>query len=183
MRKKIKSKLDQFDETLEAMEMRGKTCTEMVTWLRDEGVTVSEPTVSRFLESRRNARLQEKLLGSITSGSRQASAVEKQFTRNPAPELESLIKLLRVAILNMATQAQAHPELLKLVDQLTRTVMEFVSGQTKAMHKERELAVAEEKLELLKKKADQADQAKGIIGNNELSEAEKTERMRELFGR
>jgi hypothetical protein len=186
MRKPSPSKLDQYAESLLAMDAElnpRKTLDDMLAWLKQEGVTVSKGQLSKFLTAQRSARQQQSLLDSIVLGARQVKEVDKRFEKHTAPQLDTLIKLLRVSILQLATQAQTNPDLLKLVDQLTRTVMEFVSGQTKAMHKERELAVAEEKLELLKKKAEQADEAKGIMGNQALSEAEKSDRMRELFGR
>lgn len=150
MRKKTPSKLDQYAETLLAMDAEReprKTLDDMLTWLKDEGCTVSKGTLSKFLTAERSAQQRQSLLDSIVSGARQVKEVNQQLEKNPAPELDSLIKLLRVSILQLATQAQANPDLLKLVDQLTRTVMEFVSGQTKAMHKERELRVAEGKFQ------------------------------------
>lgn len=186
MRKKTKSKLDQFAETLEAMELQGKTCVEMVAWLKDEGCTASEPTVSRFLDARRNARWQDQLLINITSGAQQCAEVNKQFAKNPAPDLEALIKLLRVSILNLTTQAQANPELLKLVNELTRTVMEFVSGQTKAMHKERELRVTEGKFarESVKLFIEWAKNEEAMrIASSPMPQAEKLEKLgQKMFG-
>jgi hypothetical protein len=42
--------------------------------------------------------------------------------------------------------------------------------------------VSERRMALLEKKAEQADQAKGIMADASTSEAEKQARMRELFG-
>jgi len=151
MAKPIKSKLDQFAETLAGMEAEKKTLAEMQAWLKEEGCSVSVSTLSSYLESQRSARLQAKLLGQITSGANQCRAVEKQFAANPSPELETLIKLHRVAVLQLSTQAQADPELLKLVDQLANTAISFASAQTKAAQKERQLALAQQKFEESKK--------------------------------
>ncbi|MDR3427845.1 hypothetical protein [Silvimonas sp.] len=173
--------MDQHAATLADMEAEKKTLAEMLTWLRDEGVTCSASTLSRFLESQRQAHLQDKLLAQIASGARQCQAVEKQFGQNPAPDLETLIKLHRVLTLQLSTQGNADPELLKLADQLLRTAMEFVSGQTKAAHKERELKLAEEKFQLdfCEKILDQAmrDSAERIANSN-LSNADKIAAMR-----
>ena len=147
MPKKIASQLDRYAEALQEMELAvpPKTLAEMQAWLVQEGINVTQSTISRFLESARSSRLQAKLLAQISSGAKQCAAVEKQFGKNPAPELETLIKLHRVLILNLTTQGNVDPELLKLADQLTRTALEYTSGKTKAAQKERELVLAEEK--------------------------------------
>jgi hypothetical protein len=150
--------------------------------LKEEGVVVSPSTISRFLDAQRSSRLQEKLLARIASGAEQCAAVEKSFGKNPAPELETLIKLHRVLSLQLATQSQENPELIKLADQLTRTAMEFVSGKTKAAQKEIELKQSERKLQILEKKAAQADAAKGVLEDKELTEGQRASRMKEIFG-
>jgi cell division protein FtsL len=185
MRKKSPSKLDQYADTLLAMDAERdprKTLADMQAWLKQEGVTISEGQLSKFLTAQRNARQQQSLLDSIVSGARQAKEVEQRFEKNSAPELDTLIKLLRVAILNLSTQAQTDAGLLKLVDQLTRTVMEFVSAQTKASHKERELRLAEDKFqiefcELILDKATR--EAAERIANTSMSQADKIAAMRQ----
>jgi DNA-binding phage protein len=176
------SKLDQYAETLLAMDDAKKTLLEIQAWLKEEGVTASMGRISEFLSSARQSRLQAALLSQIATGAEQCKEVEKQFGKNPAPELETLIKLHRVLILQLSTQGNANPEFLKLADQLMRTAMEFVSGQTKANHKERELRLAEEKFQIefcekilddaLRKKADE-------INASSLSQADKIAAMRQ----
>jgi hypothetical protein len=149
MPKEQKSKLDQYAETLLVMEESGKTLDRMVEWLREEGLTIDASTVSRYLAKLRQQRAQESLLSSIVSGADQCRRVESEFARNPAPELETLVKLHRVLILNMTTQAARDPKefapLLSLANSMTATVMEMLSGQTKAAFKEREVSLAERK--------------------------------------
>jgi len=177
------SKLDQFATTLMEMDGEKKTLADMQTWLKEEGCIISAGALSGWLSSARQRQLQERLLGQIASVSRQCREVEKQFGRNPAPELETLIKLYRVLILQLSTQGNTDPEFLKLADQLMRTAMEYVSAQTKASHKERELKLAEEKfqLEFCEKILDQATrEAAERIANSGLSQAGKIAAMRKL---
>lgn len=177
-----KSKLDQYAETLLAMDDDKKSLVEIQGWLKAEGVTVASSSLSRYLESLRQSRLESELLGQIASGARQCQEVEKQFGKNPAPELETLIKLHRVLILQMSTQGKTDPEYLKLSDQLLRTAMEYVSGMTKAGHKERELKLAEEKFELefSEKILDKALREHAErIANSSLSQADKIAAMRQ----
>lgn len=183
MAKPKKSKLDQYAATLADMEAQCKTLAEMVAWLKEEGVTVAPSTLSAFLSSQRQARLQTGLLAQIASGSRQIKEVEAQFAKNPAPELESLIKLHRVLIFKLSTEGNADPELLKLADQLTRTAMEYVSGKTKSAQKERELEQAERKLQMAEKKAAQADATDKVLTDADLSPEERAQRIKEIYGR
>jgi DNA-binding phage protein len=143
--KQRESKLDPYAETLLAMDGEKKSISEMQAWLKEEGVTVSASRLSEFLSSQRSQVLQNRLLAQIATGARQCKEVEQQFGANPAPELDTLIKLHRVLVLQLSTQGNADPEFLKLADQMMRTTMEFVSAQTRARHKERELELAESK--------------------------------------
>src|SRR5258706_5424863 len=108
MRKIQKTKLDPFAETLDEMDERHDTLHEMAAWVRQQGVSVDSRYISRYLTIRRRARLQVQLLENITSGAQQCAEVEKRFRKDPAPGLETLIKLLRVVILQLSTQAQAN---------------------------------------------------------------------------
>ena len=157
------SKLDVHAASLADMEAQKKTLDEMLAWLREEGVTCSASTLSRFLEGQRQARLQERLLAQIASGARQVQDVEKQFGKNPAPELETLVKLHRVLIMQLSTLGTADPEFLKLADTMLRTAMDFTSGKTKAAQKEIELGQGERKLTLQEKKAAAYDRAQAAL--------------------
>ncbi len=180
MSKSRESKLDQYAGTLADMEAEKKTLAEMLVWLRAEGVTCSASTLSRYLESLRSMRLQDKLLERISSGARQVKELEAQFAANPAPELDTLIKLHRVLILQLTTQAQADPELIKLADQLTRTAMEFVSGKTKAAQKDMSLDLDQRKVALMEKKAAAFDQAKAVM-ESKLTPEEQKQRLKEIL--
>lgn len=178
MSKQKASKLDQYAETLLEMDGQNQTLAQMQAWLKAEGCVVSAGRLSEFLSSARSRKLQAQLLGQIASGARQCQEVEKQFGKNPAPELETLIKLQRVLILNLSTQASADPELLKLVATTFSSVME--SERLKI--KRGELDLNQRRVALLEKKAAQADAAKGILENKQLTEAQRAARMREVFG-
>lgn len=159
MSKPKKSKLDQFAETLVDMEREMKTLAEMQAWLKAEGVTISAGRLSQFLEAQRSAALQAGLLAQIASGARQCQEVEKQFGKNPAPELETLIKLQRVLILNLSTQANLDPELMKMVATAFSSVME--SERLKI--KRGELDLNSRKVILMEKKAAAYDRAQAAL--------------------
>ena len=151
MSKQQKSKLDQFAPTLLEMDDAKKTLAEMRAWLKEESCNVDLSTLSRFLESARSERSQSRILGQITSGAEHCREIDQAFVKNPAPHLETVIKVFKVLIMQLATKGTAEPEFLKLADQLSRTAIEFISGQTKAAFKERELTIEEQKFAESKK--------------------------------
>jgi hypothetical protein len=55
-------------------------------------------------------------------------------------------------------------------------------ARTKASFEERKISLSERKVRLLEQKAAQADAAKQLLENNELSEADRRSRMHEIFG-
>lgn len=55
-------------------------------------------------------------------------------------------------------------------------------GKTKAAQKDRQLDQQDRKIKLLEKKAEAYDQAKGVMGDQALTEEQRAARMRELFG-
>jgi hypothetical protein len=175
MSKHRESKLDQYAKSLADMEAENKTLAEMLAWLKDEGVRCSASTLSRFLESQRTSRLQDRLLERIATGARHVQEVEKQFQKHPAPELDTLIKLHRDLIFHLSTHGVANPDFVKLADQLTNTVLQAISAQTKARFKEREVSLAERK-ELEAKKSDQEKALEWC-----LDEAQKFPEVQEMF--
>lgn len=159
MSKQRESKLDRHAPTLLDMDAARKTLEEMRAWLKEEGCVVSLSSLSRFLESSRSRLLQEKLLAQITSGAQQCAAVEKQFGKNPAPELETLIKLQRVLILNLSTQANADPELMKLV----ATSFSAVLDSERLRLKQSQIDLDQRKVVLMEKKAAAYDRAQAAL--------------------
>lgn len=178
--KSRKSKLDPYGDRLDELEAQGKTLAEMVAELAAAGCAVSAGRLSGFLSARRSARQQAMLLAQITNGARQVKDVESAFAKNPAPAIETLIKLHRVMILQLSTQAADNPDLLKLTDQLTRTVMEFIAGETKAKLESGKLALAERRVQLLEQKAAAYDQMKAAVSSGGLTPETLTKIEREL---
>lgn len=153
MAKKIASKLDRYAEQLAAMEAETppKTLREMQAWLAEEGVRAEQSTIGRFLESLRSARSQESILRLVVTGRQHCEEIDSALKKNPAPQLETLINLFKVLVMQLTSKGAVQPKLLPLADQLSRTAIEFISGQTKAAFKERELAMAEQKFAETKK--------------------------------
>lgn len=56
------------------------------------------------------------------------------------------------------------------------------AGRAKVKFEERKISISDRRVTLLERKAAQADQAKGIMQDQQLSEDQRAARMRELFG-
>lgn len=93
----------------------------------------------------------EQLLEQLAEAARQCKDLEREFGQHPAPELETIIKLHRVLVLNLSVQADQAPELLKLVKDLMKPIMDWAQLQEKTRQRE----LAEKKLE-----SQQAERAK-----------------------
>lgn len=177
------SKLDRFAPQLAELDAEKKTLSDICEWLAGEGCKVSPSSVSVYLERLRSERRQASLLSQIASGSRQSAEVEKQFSQNPAPALETIIKLHRVLIMQMATKSVDQPELVEVANSLTKTVMDFVSGQTKAEIEKQKLSQGERKIVLLEKKAAQADATEQTLSDANLTPEQRQQRIKEIYGR
>jgi len=153
------NKLDRYADQLAQLDAEKKTLSDICEWLAQEGCKASPSSVSVYLERLRSERRQAALLAQITSGARQCAEVEKQFGKNPPPELETLIKLQRVLILKLSTQANADPELMKLVSASFGSVME--SERLKI--KRSELELNSRKVVLMEKKAAAYDRAQAAL--------------------
>ena len=164
MSKEQKSKLDPFAEGLdEWLGILKMTLAEAQAELAKDGCHVSLSRLSSWWEARCSANLQEKLLAQIAAGASQCKDVEKTFADNPAPQMETIIKLHRVLIMQLSTQSQSNPALLQLADQLTRTALEFASGQTKAELEKQKIALANRRVKLLEQKAAAYDRAQRAL--------------------
>lgn len=146
MSKSQKSKLDPFAERLdEWLGLEKRTLADVQAALAQDGCSVSLSRLSVWWEARQQELAEQRLLSEIVNGAERVKKVRTEFSENAPPDLQMLIDLHRVLILQMSTQAASNPDLIKLADQGLRTVMEFVTAQTRAKHKDRELALAEGK--------------------------------------
>lgn len=184
MRKPTKSYLDAHAEQLTAWltDQRqggeGITYAQAVDRLAELDCKASLSRVCAWWQDRLQEQAEKQVLRNIATGHALCRKVETAFAENPAPELETLIALHRNLILQLSSTANADPDKIELVNRMMKPVLESVKVQLA----ERQTKVSEDKLKLLQEKAAKADQASGVMGSRELTEAEKIARMHELFG-
>src|ERR1051325_1315106 len=132
---KLSAHAEQLDEWFGQEDM---TLTEACGRLVKIGCPVSLARLSEWRRNRQWQRMREQLIEQIEAGARHCEGVERELGRNPAPELETLIKLHRVIILQLSAQTDAKPETVRLVTTLMKPVMDWARLQEQ--RKERELA-------------------------------------------
>jgi hypothetical protein len=131
MKKHYPSKLDPFADQLDHwFGVENMTLAQARERLRELGCDVSLNNLAHWCRVRRRQQCQEQLLHDISSGAQQCEQVEKEFAEAAAPNVETLLKLQRVLILQLSTQASADPQLIKLVNQSMRPVLEHAQQQS-----------------------------------------------------
>ena len=128
-----------------------------------------------------NQEIQEKLLNQISRGAALCAEVERRLAGNPAPELETLIRLFRVIILKLSVEANFAPDLLKLVNDLIKPVLDWARLEEK--RKEREFAEHKHQEQTAAQQAAREKSKNDATGENALSPEtlEKIERELKLF--
>lgn len=79
---------------------------------------------------------QQIILDQISSGAALCAEIERQLGDQPAPGLETLIKLYRVIILKLSVEANTAPELWKLVNDLMKPVIDWARLEEKRKGRE-----------------------------------------------
>jgi hypothetical protein len=97
----------------------------------DCSVRVSSGRLSEWWSERQAQQMQDKFLATVASGARQCQEVEKQFGKNPPPDLETLVKMLRVLVMDLTIKGATNPLYLEFADGLIKRALEFAKLQTR----------------------------------------------------
>lgn len=151
---------------------KGLTLDQAREQLALDGVSVSCSRLSDWWSDRQGEMLQAQVLANIRSGARDHREVMAAFEKNPAPGMEAIINLHRLVAYQLASKGASDPAMLELSTKFTKTILDF--GKLQEQRAARELAE--------RKYRDQAEKAKGLLEDKELSEGERASKMRELFG-
>lgn len=172
-----KSILDPWADQLAAWDAENVTLQEMRQRLAAAGCRVSVGRISAFLSAQRQRALMATVLGNIASGAQMNREIEAAFARNPEPHLQTLVGFIKRLLLTLQVRGSVQPELLDTANALFRSLMDYMRIEQKA----RELELHRQKIELLSRKAEQADKTAATL-SQPLSEAEKAARIREIYG-
>lgn len=166
-----KNKLDAFKGRLLEWAAEGKSQLEMRALLKEDGCSCSGSLLSVYLQRERDRQAEETFLERITTGAVQNKKFDEAFKENPAPLMGQIMARLKVLTASLSTQAIANPTAFEQLDLLLKHLVAWQREEGK--QEDREIARA---------KIAQADAAKGLMEDKELTEAERAGRMRELFG-
>lgn len=139
------SKLDPYAEQLSIWFLARPLGGEGLTYLQAQnrlaelGCKVSVNALFRWWQSWQRSQLQRQMLADIASGAQFNRQLEKTLGANPPPELQTLIKLIRTLVAQLAVNGAADVDTLKLVAHLTALVMEHEKSRAGHELKMREL--------------------------------------------
>ena len=125
MRQERPSKLDPFAADLEQW-FGGQRITLAAARARlsERGIHISSHALGAWWQRHKTHQLQNDILAQIERGAKLCAEIERAFGEHPAPELETLLKMHRTLLLTLTTRAKDHLELVPLVVQLMRAVIE-----------------------------------------------------------
>lgn len=130
MTKQRPSKLDEHAAQLTEWFDSGMTLQAAQQELAEKrGVRVSLGRLSSWWGAVQAQRRQSMVIDRVVAGANLDGRIEAEFKRNPAPELVTLISLLRVLVQQCIIEGQTDPEMLDRIPNLIKPVLEFVKGQ------------------------------------------------------
>lgn len=177
MAKQRASKLDQYAEQLTEWFLLNLSLRDAQLRLKNLNCSVSLSRLSSWWEQEQQRRSQTQMLERIAIGSQQCAEIEKQFGKNPPPEISTLIKIMRTLIMQLTVRGQTDPAMLKLATSLIKPVMDHLHIQER--EKDRELE--ERRVKLLEQRASQAEKAEQVA-SSDASPEEKEQRIKSIFG-
>lgn len=149
------NKLDPFASRLDEWAAAGKTLAEMQAELKADGCNVALSGLSQWLARRRSAALERNLFELIATGGQMNRELDSAFRENPEPSVERLIQVTKSLVMSLQVQGTANPKMLSLANSMQQTVLNYLSGETKAKIALRQVGLSEQKYrdEVAEKKA------------------------------
>jgi DNA-binding phage protein len=141
----MKNKLDQFAGRLEEWRAEGKTLAEMVKALKEDGCCSSTSAISAFLLRRDQERMEQEFFAQIATGGRMNRELDEAYKQNPEPAIEQLIRMNKTLIMSLQVHGANNPKLLNLANSMQQTVLQYLSGKTRAELEARKIDLAESK--------------------------------------
>lgn len=144
-----KNKLDPYAARIADWVAEGMEQKVMREELRKDGLTVSASSLSVYISRMQDQADQERLFGLIATGGQMNAELDAAFKKNPAPGIDRLIQVTQSLVMSLQIKGVADPKLLSLANSMQQTVLNFVSGQTKAELEHRKLDLQEQKFQVV----------------------------------
>jgi hypothetical protein len=142
----------------------------------DRGIKVSKSRLAEWWAARVDEDSEAELLANIASGSRLAAEVGRLAEDAPVG-VEPMVKLLQGLITTISVRGSL-PDQVKHVPRLAKVVFDGIKRNQAAVL----LDQNDRRIKLLEQKAAQADAAKAVAGDANLTEEQKQAKFREIFG-
>lgn len=166
------------DIVMQWLERDGQTYAEVVAELRARGVDTSVSSLSRWYQARQREALRGRILRNITSASQATQEIRAQARAEGLPGTSEVMNYVGV----LATQLSLRPETEVDPGNLGKLLAPLLEWE-RLKRKDRELEMDREKLELLKRKAAQAEEAGKIAGDEAAgTPEERMAKIRAIFG-
>lgn len=150
------NKLDRFAEQFPEWVAEGKTLAQIQEQLKLDGCVASLSSISEYLSRLHQKELEEKLFATIATGGRMNKELSQAFERNPAPDVARLIEVTKTLVLSLQVHGVAEPKLLALANSMQQTVLNYLSGLTKAEIEKEKLAQGARRLAVLESNVSKA---------------------------
>lgn len=164
------------EQIAEWLEVEGLTLAGARERLAKAGCVVSAGWLREWWGKEQTRRVQARILDQIASAAGHSAAIESEFSRNPAPAIETLIRLHQVLLLKLSSQAEGAPELIALVARLMKPALEWVRIE----ERRKDRALRERKYEEERSAGNPGDQ-RGPAGALKPATVEKIEQELTLF--
>jgi hypothetical protein len=185
--KERSSKLDAYTERLDEWLTpeyeggRGMTLAQAREQLRQDGCSVSVSRIGEWWGNRLNRKREDAMIRQIATGAQVVKDVEKQLEKSSAPNLELIIKLLRVMVLKLTTQANFDPTMLETLSFFLKPLIDWEKEQGKK--EDRQLAREKWEFDAAKVCLKALPELKAISNDSRLNEDQRIEQIRlKLFG-
>lgn len=92
------------------------------------GLTVSKSALARWYHKDD----EELILGTIASGAAMNRQITAAYEENPAPEMTTLVSLIKTLVMQLSVQGAADPSMLELANQLFKSSLDYLKEQGKS---------------------------------------------------
>ncbi len=148
MRKLNGSKLNkhaaELEEWFEGEQITAKEAKERLAKL---GCEISLGRLYEWWSERRARNQEERFLERIERGAGLCKRIEARFGKNPAPAIETLIKVQRVLLLNLSAKTEESPAVGRLIATLMKPLLDWSRIEQRKKEKEEELILRREEIE------------------------------------
>ena len=139
------NKLDPFSGRIKEWAAEGKTLAAMREQLKADGCSCSLSSLSDYLARCRQELLEANLFAQIASGGRMNREMDAAYAANPAPEIERLIQVSKTLVMSLQVKGVGDTKMLGLANSMQQTVLNYLSGRTRAELEARKIELAESK--------------------------------------